>query len=192
MAPPPVAILLVSGSPSAESANTALLRTAQAMTPEGVMTLLYDELGELPAFEEGTEPPPAPERLRGLLVECHAILFSTPQHDGGLPGQLQNLLDWTAATGALEKPVAWVDASAPPAGAEEAHARLREALQDAGADVVVGACARIPVTAGGVGKDGLVADARVRSSAGWVLSSLAEHVRAQRRAQAERERLGHG
>jgi NAD(P)H-dependent FMN reductase len=189
MAPPPVAILLVSGSASPESPNTALLRTAQAMTPEGVLTLLYDELAELPPFAGGAQPPPAPERLRSLLGECHAVLFSTPEQDGGLPAELRHLLDWTADGGTLAKPVAWVDASAPPAGAGAAHAQLRTALEGAGADIVDGACTRIPVTPGGIGKDGLVADARVRSGAGWVLSSLAEYVQTLRRAQAERERL---
>jgi NAD(P)H-dependent FMN reductase len=186
----PVAILLVSGSPDGDSTTTALLRTAQAMTPEGVVTLLYDQLGDLPQFDGSDvgEPPAAPAHLRGLLAECDAILFCTPEDAGDLPGAVKNLLDWTVAGGTYEKPVAWVDASGVATPAKGAYAALRTVLEEAGADIVQGACTRIPIMDGGIGKDGLVADARVRSGAGWVLSSLAEYVRAQRRDQAERER----
>jgi chromate reductase len=195
MAPPPVAILLISGSLREGSTNTALLRTAQAMTPEGIVTLLYDELGDLPHFNpdddvEGEPLPPAPGRLRDLLDECDAVLFCTPEYAGQLPGSLKNLLDWTVAGGTYEKPVAWVNASGSPTRAAGAHAALRTVLEYTNADIVEGACVRIPVARKGIGKDGIVADARVRSGVGWVLSSLAEHVRAKRREQAERARLG--
>ena len=195
MAPPPVAILLISGSLREGSTNTALLRTAQAMTPEGVVTLLYDELGALPHFNpdddvDGEPLPDVPARLRELLDQSDAVLFCTPEYAGELPGSLKNLLDWTVGGGTYEKPVAWVNASGSPTRAEGAHAALRKVLEYTNADIVEGACVRIPVSRKGIGEDGLVTDARARSGVGWVLGSLAEHVRAKRRVQAERERLG--
>jgi NAD(P)H-dependent FMN reductase len=197
MAPPPVAILLISGSLREGSTNTALLRTAQAMTPEGVLTMLYDELAELPHFNpdddvEGEPLPPVPARLRELLEQSDAVLFCTPEYAGELPGSLKNLLDWTVGGGTYEKPVAWINASGSPTRAEGAHAALRTVLQYTNADIVEGACTRIPVSRNGIGKDGLVADARVRSGVAWVLRSLADYVQAKRREQAERERLGQG
>ena len=194
MAPPPVAILLVSGSLRSGSTNTALLRTAQAMTPEGVVTLLYDELGALPHFNpdddvDGEPLPPAPARLRELLDTCDAILFCTPEYAGELPGSFKNLLDWTVGGGTYEKPVAWVNAAGATRG-EGAHAALRRVLQYTSADIVEGACVRIPVASQAIGADGLITEARARSGVAWVLNSLAEHVRLKRREQAERERLG--
>ena len=194
MAPPPVAILLVSGSLRAGSTNTALLRTAQSMTPEGIQTLLYDGMGDLPHFNpdddvDGEPLPPGPAQLRELLDQCDAILFCTPEYAGELPGSLKNLLDWTVGGGTYEKPVAWVNASGSPTRAEGAHAALRRVLEYTNADIVEGACARIPVARNAIGDDGIVTDARVRSGAAWVLSSLAEYVRARRREQAERERF---
>jgi NAD(P)H-dependent FMN reductase len=194
MPPAPIAILLVSGSLRADSTNTALLRTARAMTPEGVVTLLYEGLGDLPHFNpdddvEGEPLPPAPAQLRSLLDECDAILFSTPEYAGGLPGSLKNLLDWTVGGGTLDKPVAWINASGPTrgAGAEE---ELRSVLTYTNTDIVTGACTRIPVSRSGIDKDGLVADARARSGTVWVLQALAEYVRTKRIEKAEQERLG--
>lgn len=188
----PIAILLVSGSLRAESTNTALLRTAQSRTPEGIVTLLYEGLGDLPHFNpdddvEGQELPPAAAELRTLLEQCDAILFCTPEYAGGLPGSLKNLLDWTVGGGTLDKAVAWINAAAPGRG-EGAHAELRSVLTYTSTDIVDGSCTRIPVERSGVGPDGLVADARVRSSVVWVLQGLAEHVRVRRREADERER----
>jgi NAD(P)H-dependent FMN reductase len=181
----PVRILLVSGSLQAGSTHSALLATAQSMTPEGVMTMLYDGLADLPEFDgDGGALPPAPAHLHALLGNCDAVLFSTPADGGALPGPLKNLLDWTAGGATSEMPVAWVDASVTATGAAGAHASLREALTSANADLVEAACTRLPVASGGIGKDGLVADARVRAGVGWVLNTLADHVRARRRNSA--------
>lgn len=194
MPPTPIAILLVSGSLRADSTNTALLRTARAMTPEGVVTLLYEGLGDLPHFNpdddvEGEPLPPAAADLRAILDECDAILFSTPEYAGGLPGSFKNLLDWTVGGGTLDKPVAWVNASGPTrgTGAEDA---LRSVLTYTNADIVTGACTRVPVARSGIDKDGLVADARARSGVVWVLKALEEYVRAKRIEKAEQERRG--
>jgi chromate reductase len=191
----PVAILLVSGSLRAGSTNTALLRTAQTMVPEGVVTLLYEGLGDLPHFNpdddvEGEPLPPEPAKLRKLLDEADAVLFCTPEYAGALPGSFKNLLDWTVGGGTYEKPVAWINASGSPTAAAGAHASLRDVLTYTNTDIVEGACTRIPVARNAIGPDGIVAEARARSAVGWVLTSLSEHVRARRREAAERERYG--
>ena len=38
-------------------------------------------------------------RLRGTIHEADALLFSTPEYAGALPGSLKNLLDWTIRAG---------------------------------------------------------------------------------------------
>jgi hypothetical protein len=47
----PVRIMLVSGSLRAGSTNTALLQTARAVAPAGVVTTIYDGLNLLPHFD---------------------------------------------------------------------------------------------------------------------------------------------
>ena len=124
----PVRILLVSGSLRAGSTNTALLTTAVAVAPEGVVTTFYDGLDSLPHFNpdddvEGEPLPAAAADLRVQLDAADAVLFSTPEYAGALPGSFKNFLDWTVGGGTYEKPVAWVNASSSPTGAASAHDR---------------------------------------------------------------------
>jgi len=191
----PISILLVSGSLRAGSTNTSLLRTAQAMTPEGVVTLIYGGMGELPHFNpdddvDGEAIPRVPAELRDLLGQCDAVLFCTPEYAGALPGSLKNLLDWTVGGGMDGKPVAWINAAGSSTRGTGAHEELATVLGYVNADIVTGACTRVPIARDAIGPDGLVADARVKSAAAWVLSAIAEYVRAQKRDKAEREMRG--
>jgi NAD(P)H-dependent FMN reductase len=182
----PVRILLVSGSLRSGSTNSALVRTAHAVAPGGVRTTIYDGLNDLPHFNpdddvEGEPLAPAPAALRAQLGVVDAVLFSTPEYAGALPGSLKNLLDWTVGGGTYEKPVAWVNASASPTGAAGAHESLRTVLTYTNTDIVENACAHIPVPRRSVGADGLVDDPAIRERLRAVLSTLAEHVAARRR-----------
>jgi chromate reductase len=182
----PIRILLVSGSLRSGSTNSALVRTAHAFAPAGVLTTIYDGLGDLPHFNpdddvEGAPLAPAPAALRAQLDEVDAVLFSTPEYAGALPGSFKNLLDWTVGGGTYEKPVAWVNASASPTGAAGAHASLRTVLTYTGTDIVEAACAHIPVPRRSVGAGGLVDDPGVRERLVAALGALAAHVAARRR-----------
>jgi len=190
--PAAVRILLVSGSLRSGSTNSAVVRTAHDVAPEGVTTTIYDGLGDLPHFNpdddvdgEPLAPAPAPARLRAKLDGADAVLFCTPEYAGALPGSLKNLLDWTVGGGTYDKPVAWVNASGAPTGAANAHASLRLVLSYTGTDIVEAACAHIPVARSAVGADGLVADPSVRARLSAVLATLAEHVASRRRAERD-------
>jgi NAD(P)H-dependent FMN reductase len=129
--------------------------------------VLYDGLGRLPHFNPDDDHDPLHEevaRMRSALHEAAAVLFSTPEYAGGLPGSFKNLLDWTIGDdqpGSIyDKPVAWINTS--PRGARGAHAELQEVLSYAHAAVVEAACAHIPVTADMIAGDGLVADHSAR------------------------------
>jgi chromate reductase len=181
----PISILLISGSLRAGSTNSALLRTAHAIAPEGVVATLYGGLGDLPHFTpdddvDGEPLAPVPADLRARLDASDAVLFSTPEYAGGLPGSFKNLLDWTVGGGTYEKPVAWINASASPTGAASAHASLRTVLTYTGTDIVETACRHIPVPRSSIGPDGLVDDPSIRARVVDVLRSLAEHVAARR------------
>lgn len=122
-------ILLVSGSLRAGSTNTALLRTAQAVAPDGTATGLYAALAELPHFNpdddhEGDPVHPAVADLRAQIAAADALLLSTPEYAGALPGSFKNLLEWTVGDGGTYgKPVAWLNASGPAAPTGAADAR---------------------------------------------------------------------
>lgn len=172
----------MSGSLRTRSINTAALRTAQAMTPEGVEAVLYEHMADLPHFNPDDDIDalhPAVADLRTAIGGAGAVLFSTPEYAGDLPGSFKNLLDWTigdAQAGSIyEKPVAWINPS--PHGAANAIASLRTVLGYAHAKIIEVACVDIPITPTALGDDGLVAEIAIRDRLTTVLAALAAHAR---------------
>lgn len=179
----PCRILLISGSLRGGSTNTALLRTACEVEPAGVETVLYEGMAGLPHFNpdddaEGAPVDPAVAALRAAIHAADALLVSTPEYAGALPGSFKNLLEWTVGDASTyRKPIAWVNVSARgPDGGANAHASLRLVLGYVHAEIVEDACAHIPVAHGAVGQDGLIADGEIRARAAAVLAALARFV----------------
>jgi len=136
-------VLGISGSLRAESHNTALLRAAAAAAPAGVALELYEGLESLPHYNEDldTEQPPATvAALRGLIEAADAVLISTPEYNGSIPGVLKNAVDWASRprgeAALLGKPVAVIGGSISDYGAIWAQDHLRRALGIAGARVL--------------------------------------------------------
>ncbi|HEY0518110.1 MAG TPA: NADPH-dependent FMN reductase, partial [Ilumatobacteraceae bacterium] len=131
---------------------------------------------DLPHFnpDHDSDPlPPAVVELRSRIAAADAILFSTPEYAGAMPGSLKNLLDWTVGGVEIsEKPTAWINISTAPTGASATHESLTTVLRYTGANVIDAACVRIPVPRDAVGRDGLIQDPMLRgqiASAGATL-----------------------
>jgi NAD(P)H-dependent FMN reductase len=173
-------LLLVSGSLRRCSTNTSVLRTLRDLAPFGLTCVLYERLGDLPHFNPDVDGQPLHPVVADLRTQIHdagAIVFSTPEYAGALPGSIKNLLDWTIgddhARSIHQKPVAWINAS--PRGATAAHDSLRTVLQYANAELVESACIDVPVTASMISEEGLVADPAVRDALGRLVSNLDNH-----------------
>jgi NAD(P)H-dependent FMN reductase len=183
-----VNLLLISGSLRAGSTNSAALRTAVRLAPHDVHTVLYEGMGDLPHFNpdddaEGVTTKLAVAEMRLAVAAADALLISTPEYAGALPGALKNLLEWTIGdAGTYDKPVAWINVSGPasPTGGADAHESLRKVLGYAHADIVDAACVRVPLERQMVGEDGLVADEDARAGIAGALEELARHVVAKR------------
>lgn len=179
-----VTLLLVSGSLREGSTNTALLRTAAEITPQGIVATLFPGMARLPHFNpdddrEGQQVHAAVADLRSHVAAADALLVCTPEYAGALPGALKNLLEWTVGdAGTYGKPVAWINAASPaaPTGARDAHESLRKVLGYVAAEIVEDACRRIPVRRDAVGADGLIADPAIREQIADMLTALARHV----------------
>jgi len=142
---------------------------------------MYRGTAELPAFnpDDDHDPlPPAAEQLRALLAEADAVLISTPEYAGSLPGSFKNLLDWTVGGGLHEKAVGYINASPMVDGATAAHDTLRVVLAYVGAELVTGACVRLPVRRDAVGADGVITDPQLKAAIADALVALAKHVAA--------------
>jgi chromate reductase len=183
-----VQVLLISGSLRDGSTNTAVLRTAGEVAPDGVGTTLYGGMAALPHFNpdddrEGVAVHPAVAELRAAVAAADALLLCTPEYAGALPGALKNLLEWTVGdAGTYGKPIAWINASGPaaPTGGNDAHDSLRKVLGYVHAEIVEEACARIPLTRDAVGANGTVTDPAARERIAAALAALAETARSEK------------
>ncbi len=93
-----IRILAISGSLRADSANTALLRAASAAAGDDAWVELWCGLGAIPPFNEDTEhdTPASVADMRAAIAGADALLISTPEYNGSIPGQLKNALDWAS------------------------------------------------------------------------------------------------
>ena len=88
-------------SPAAcgRSHNTALLRAAAELAPEGVEVELYEGLDRLPRYNEDRDDRTAPAEVAAAaraIEAADAVLFATPGVQRHLPGQLKHAVDWAS------------------------------------------------------------------------------------------------
>ncbi len=178
----PIRVLLISGSTRPGSTNTAALRALAALAPTPVSALMYDGLSDLPAFnpDDDGSGNAAVVELRRALGEADAVLFSTPEYAGTLPGSLKNLLDWTVGGADLYgKPVASVNVAHPGRG-DGAAATLGIVLGYVAAVPIEGASVRLAVPRELVGTDGnpdgLVSDETFRAGAETIFAAISATV----------------
>jgi NAD(P)H-dependent FMN reductase len=156
------------------------LRTAEVVAPEGVEVVVYEGMGRLPHFnpDDDADPlDPTVADLRAQIAGADAVLLSTPEYAGALPGSFKNLLDWTVGGVEIDgKPVGWINVSRSGGGAADAHASLAGVLGYVGSVIADDACVHLPVPRGAVGADGLIADEGFRTGAAAALAALVAYV----------------
>lgn len=175
-------ILAISGSLRSASYNTALLRAAAELAPEGVTVELYEDLESLPPYNEDrdTDRPPAEvSRLRDAIEAADGVLFSTPEYNGSMAGQIKQAVDWASrphgpASALWGKPVAAIGASVTDYGAMWAQDHLRKALGLAGARVLPTELA-VANAAERFDADGRLTDPETRERLAELMQGLVEH-----------------
>ena len=90
-------LLGVSGSLREASFNTALLRAAAKVLPEGV-SLEVATLKGIPLYDGDLEAaqgiPEAVVALRERVLACDGLLLASPEYNNGIPGVFKNAIDW--------------------------------------------------------------------------------------------------
>jgi chromate reductase, NAD(P)H dehydrogenase (quinone) len=124
-------ILGISGSLRKASYNTAALRVASEVAPEGVAIEIAD-ISEIPLYNDDVRAqgyPAAVERFREQIRAADALLFATPEYNYSLPGVLKNAIDWASRPPdqpLAGKPAALMGASGGPVGTARAQYHLRQ------------------------------------------------------------------
>jgi chromate reductase, NAD(P)H dehydrogenase (quinone) len=131
----------ISGSLRKASFNSAALRTAIELAPDG-MRIETVEIGNLPLYNEDVRAagfPPEVQALRERLAGADAILFVTPEYNYSVSGVLKNAIDWASRPPDQPfdgKPVAIMGASPGLFGTARAQYHLRQMLIFLNAHVV--------------------------------------------------------
>lgn len=169
-------ILALSGSQRANSWSSALLLAAKALAPRRVDIQVYEGHKTCPLFNPDLEtaPPVAVQELRELITRANAILIASPEYAHGVTGTIKNTLDWLVShPGFACKPVAVFNPSYQSHHADEA---LKETLRTMAADLIPGACIRIPVIGSGIDQSEIERQPVFRMAITQALDCVVDHV----------------
>lgn len=93
-------ILAISGSLRRGSYNTALLRAAAELAPDGC-DVEVASIADVPLYDGDVEAAGLPDPVRQLaerVAAADALLLATPEYNNGIPGVLKNAVDWLSRT----------------------------------------------------------------------------------------------
>ena len=128
-------VLGIAGSLRKGSYNRLLLGAACALAPEGLEITAYEDLRELPPYDQDLDaagPPPVVVALRQTIAQAGALLIATPEYNYAVPGVLKNAIDWAsrpARSSVLNgKPAAIMGASTGMSGTIRAQLALRQSF----------------------------------------------------------------
>lgn len=169
-------IVAISGSIRPNSYNTALLRAAAALAPQGMHVSVYDGLQELPVFAPTVDESDIPESVNALMSrvrQAHGVIISTPEYAHGVSGVLKNALDWFVASDALVlKPVVATSVSTSALGGARGHASLLLTLSAMNAQVVADGSLTVPFAKLRFGDGGELVDEITRDAIKVTLAAL--------------------
>lgn len=119
----------ISGSLRKGSFNTALLRAATSLVPEGV-TLEIASIRDIPLYDGDVEAqgiPHAVSALKDRIASCNGLLLVSPEYNNSVPGVLKNAIDWLTRPSSdiarvfHGRPIAVIGASPGPFGTQLAQ-----------------------------------------------------------------------
>ena len=88
----------ISGSLRKGSFNTALLRAAVTLAPEG-STIETATIRGIPLYDGDVEAggfPPAATALKDAIAGADGVLLVTPEYNNSIPGVFKNAIDWAS------------------------------------------------------------------------------------------------
>lgn len=125
-------VLGICGSLRRGSYNRMALRAATELAPTGMTIEPYEELGDIPPYNDDVREhgyPPLVQAFRDRIKAADALLFVTPEYNYSIPGVLKNAIDWASRPPSQPldgKPCAIMGASQGVFGSARAQYHLRQ------------------------------------------------------------------
>jgi chromate reductase len=95
-----IKVLAISGSLRRSSFNTAALRAAADLAPEGMEVAIHEGLRDIPPYDDdlrtGSGYPPHVAAFRARIKAADALLFASPEYNFSISGVLKNAIDWAS------------------------------------------------------------------------------------------------
>ena len=175
-------VLGFSGSLRKASYNTALLRAAAELLPEG-MTLEIFDLSPIPLYNQDVEDAGLPESVkhfRERVAAADALLIATPEYNYMVPGVLKNALDWASRSPdspLIKKPVAIMGASNGGFGTVRSQLHLRQFFVTTNMRPIQKPEVLVSLAQDKIDASGRLTDQKTRKSIGDLLAALADWTR---------------
>src|SRR5246127_952062 len=149
-----IKVLTLVGSLRAASINRQIAELAADVAPDGVAVTIFDQLGELPFYNEDidneADVPASVTALRALAADADATLVVTPEYNGSIPAVIKNAIDWLSRpfgdSALKDKPLAVIGGSFGQYGGVWAHDETRKSFGIAGPRVVETIKLSLPIT----------------------------------------------
>jgi len=132
-------------------------------------------LHDIPVYNQDLEVdggfPASVQQLRDAIAGSDALIFATPEYNGGMSGVIKNAIDWASREGLLGKrPVAPISGSPGALGATKAQEQLRAVLGHLGMHVMSRPTLAIPQFYGKI-EDNKITDEQTRKFVGeWLVA----------------------
>ena len=135
----------IAGSLREGSYNRALLRAARSLAPASLRIEIFDDLAEVPMFNQDVEEqgdPAGVTALKEAIRGADGLLLVTPEYNAGISGPMKNAVDWASrryegGSSVLKgMPTAVMGATPGFLATARAQANLRVSLANTGAVVM--------------------------------------------------------
>jgi NAD(P)H-dependent FMN reductase len=180
----------ISGSLRRGSFNTALLRAAVELMPEGA-ELTVETVHGIPLYDgdlEAAEGIPGPvAALKDAIAAADGLILATPEYNNSIPGVLKNAIDWLSRPSTDigrvfgGKPVALIGASPGGFGTILAQNAWLPVLRTLGTELWSEGRLLMSRAQTVFGEDGAVSDQKIREQLGTFLQGFAVYARSSRR-----------
>jgi NAD(P)H-dependent FMN reductase len=182
-----VTVIAISGSLRKGSYNTALMRSAAQLMPEGAR-LQVESIRDIGLYDGDVETEqgiPAPvAALKDAIASADGLLLVTPEYNNSVPGVLKNVIDWLSRPPADiarvfgGRPVALMGATTGMFGTTLAQSAWLPVLRTLGAQLWTGGKMMVPGAQGLFSADGTLTDEKQRERVKAFMEGFVGFVRA--------------